>query len=87
MARRRRGQFPTPKKEKGLWKIRYYTDVAQDDGRVKRVKKTKCLGKVQEKGTAKKEWFCKEVRSTIYVHVRCPKIGANHCASPILHRD
>ncbi len=48
MARRRRGQFPTPKKEKGLWKIRYRTDQAQPDGTVRRVKKTKCLGKTSE---------------------------------------
>ena len=46
MARRRRGQWPTPKKEKGQWKIRYYTDQAQEDGTVRRVKKTKCLGRV-----------------------------------------
>ena len=48
MARRRRGQWPTPKKEKGQWKIRYYTDQAQEDGTVRRVKKTKCLGRVED---------------------------------------
>ena len=48
MARRRRGQFPKPKKEKGQWKIRYYTDQAQEDGIVRRVRKTKCLGRVGE---------------------------------------
>ena len=48
MARRRSGQWPTPKKEKGQWKIRYYTDQAQEDGTVRRVKKTKCLGRVEE---------------------------------------
>ncbi len=48
MARRRRGQFPTPKKEKGQWKIRYYTDQAQPDGTVRRVKKTKCLGRADD---------------------------------------
>ena len=47
MARRRRGQFPIPKKENGQWKIRYYTDQAQPDGSVRRVRKTKCLGKVE----------------------------------------
>ncbi len=47
-ARRRRGQFPIPRKERGQWKIRYYTDVAQPDGTVRRVKKTKCLGRVAE---------------------------------------
>lgn len=48
MARRRRGQFPEPKKERGQWKIRYYTDVAQADGTVRRVRKTKCLGRVDQ---------------------------------------
>ena len=48
MARRRRGQFPIPKKENGQWKIRYYTDQAQPDGSVRRVRKTKCLGKVEQ---------------------------------------
>ena len=48
MARRRREQFPKPKKEKGQWKIRYYTDQAQEDGIVRRVRKTKCLGRVEE---------------------------------------
>ena len=48
MARRRRGQFPKPKKEKGQWKIRYYTDQAQEDGIVRRVRKTKCLGRIEE---------------------------------------
>ncbi len=48
MARRRRWQSPTPRKERGQWKIRYYTDVAQPDGIVQRVKKTKCLGRVEE---------------------------------------
>jgi len=46
MARRRRGQFPQPKKENGQWKIRYYTDQSQPDGSIRRVRKTKCLGKV-----------------------------------------
>jgi len=46
MARRRRGQFPQPKKENGQWKIRYYTDQAQPDGSTRRVRKTKCLGPV-----------------------------------------
>ena len=44
MARRRRGQFPEPKKENGQWKIRYWTDQAQPDGSIQRVRKTKCLG-------------------------------------------
>ncbi len=48
MARRRRWQSPTPRKERGQWKIRYYTDLAQPDGTVQRVKKTKCLGRVEE---------------------------------------
>ena len=48
MARRRRGQFPEPKKEKGQWKIRYYTDQAQPDGSIRRVRKTKCLGKADQ---------------------------------------
>ena len=47
MARRRRGQFPIPKKEKGQWKFRYYTDQAQPDGSIRRVRKTKCLGKFE----------------------------------------
>lgn len=46
MARRRRGQFPKPKKENGQWKIRYWTDQAQEDGSIRRVRKTKCLGRV-----------------------------------------
>ncbi len=48
MARRRRGQFPQPKQENGQWKIRYYTDQAQPDGTRRRVRKTKCLGRVTE---------------------------------------
>ena len=48
MARRRRGQFPTPRKERGQWKIRYYTDVAQPGGTVRRPRKTKCLGRVKD---------------------------------------
>ena len=48
MARRRRGQFPEPKKEKGQWKIRYYTDQAQPDGSIERVRKTRCLGRVDQ---------------------------------------
>jgi hypothetical protein len=48
MARRRRGQFPKPKKENGQWKIRYWTDQAQPDGSIRRVRKTKCLGKLSE---------------------------------------
>ena len=48
MARRRRGQFPQPKKERGSWKIRYWADVAQQDGSVERKRKTKCLGRVGE---------------------------------------
>ena len=48
MARRRRGQWPTPKKEKGQWKIRYRKDVVQADGTVRSVKKTKCLGRVED---------------------------------------
>ena len=46
--RRRRGQNPKPKKENGQWKIRYWIDQSQPDGTVRRVKKTKCLGKVGE---------------------------------------
>ena len=48
MARRRRGQFPQPKKENGQWKIRYYTDEEQPDGSIRRVRRTKCLGKLRE---------------------------------------
>jgi len=48
MARRRRGQFPEPKKENGQWKIRYWTDEAQADGSRCRIRKTKCLGSVDE---------------------------------------
>ena len=57
MARRRRGQFPEPKKENGQWKIRYYTDQAQPDGSIRRVRKTKCLGRVDQMTSreAKKE--------------------------------
>jgi len=31
-----------------LWKIRYWADVAQPDGSIKRTKRTKCLGRVEE---------------------------------------
>lgn len=48
MARRTRGQFPQPRKENKLWKIRYWADVAQPDGTIKRKKRTKCLGRVEE---------------------------------------
>ena len=48
MARRRRGQFPQPRKENKLWKIRYWADVAQPDGSIKRKKRTKCLGRVEQ---------------------------------------
>src|SRR5579875_41017 len=48
MARRRRGQFPIPKKENGQWKIRYWADERQDDGSRKRIRKTKCLGSIEE---------------------------------------
>jgi integrase len=44
MARRRRNQRPEPRKEKGSWKIRYWTDQVQTDGTVQRVRRTKCLG-------------------------------------------
>ena len=47
MARRRRGQFPEPRKERGLWKIRYRTDQAQPDGTIRRVQRTKCLGPLE----------------------------------------
>ena len=46
MARRKRGQFPMPKKENGQWKIRYYIDQVRSDGSVRRVRKTKCLGRI-----------------------------------------
>ena len=46
MARkRRRGQQPLPKEENGQWKIRYWADLEQD-GRMVRKHKTKCLGPV-----------------------------------------
>lgn len=48
MARRRRGQFPEPKQENGQWKVRYWTDEAQPSGLRCRVRKTKCLGSVDE---------------------------------------
>lgn len=48
MARRRRGQFPEPKQENGQWKIRYWTDETQPSGLRCRVRKTKCLGSVDE---------------------------------------
>ena len=48
MARRRRGQFPQPTKERGLWKIRYWADVARPDGTIERKRRTKCLGRVEE---------------------------------------
>ncbi len=37
----------TELKERGRWKIRYYTDQAQPDGSIRRVRKTKCLGSVE----------------------------------------
>ena len=48
VARRRRGQFPEPKKEDGQWKIRYWADVIREDGSRQRVRRTKCLGRVGE---------------------------------------
>jgi hypothetical protein len=48
MARRRRGQFPQPKKERGSCKIQYWADVAQPDGSIERKRKTKCLGRVED---------------------------------------
>ena len=57
--RRRRGQNPKPKKENGQWKIRYWIDQAQADGTVRRVKKTKCLGKVGEMTLSQ---ACREAR-------------------------
>ncbi len=48
MARRRRGQFPEPKPENGQWKIRYWIDQVQDDGLRRRVRRTKCLGLVDQ---------------------------------------
>lgn len=48
MARRRRGQFPEPKQENGQWKIRYWIDQVQDDGLRRRVRRTKCLGLVDQ---------------------------------------
>ena len=48
MARRRRGQFPNPKRENGQWKIRYWVDQIQDNGLRRRVRRTKCLGPVDQ---------------------------------------
>ena len=48
MARRRRGQFPNPKRENGQWKIRYWVDQIQDNGLRRRVRRTKCLGLVDQ---------------------------------------
>ena len=49
MARRRRpGQVPVPKKVNNSWKIWYRADQVQSDGSVKRVQRTKVLGKVSE---------------------------------------
>ena len=45
MARRRRGQFPEPKRVNGRWKIWYRTDDARQDGSRSRVQRTKCLGR------------------------------------------
>ena len=49
MARRRRpGQVTVPKKVNNSWKIWYRADQVQSDGSVKRVQRTKVLGKVSE---------------------------------------
>src|SRR5215467_1119280 len=48
MARRRRGQFPEPKQENGQWKIRYWIDQVHDNGHRARVRKTKCLGSIED---------------------------------------
>ena len=46
-ARKRRGQFPKPTKERNQWKVRYRIYITQPDGTVKPVPKTKCLGSVE----------------------------------------
>ena len=46
--RRRRGQNPKPYKERDRWKFKYRIDQAQPDGSVKRVQKTKVLGRTDE---------------------------------------
>jgi integrase len=49
MARRRRGQFPEPFEERGLWKVKYWDYPHDVDGtKLPRVKRTKCLGRVGE---------------------------------------
>src|SRR5437016_1436100 len=45
MARRRRAQTLVPKLVSGSWKVWYRTDEAQSDGSVRRVQKTKVLGR------------------------------------------
>ena len=48
MARRRRGQFPKPIEDRGLWKLKYWSYEAEPDGSIGRRKRTKVLGRVEE---------------------------------------
>jgi len=57
--RRRRGQNPTPYKERSRWKFKYRIDQAQADGSVRRVQKTKVLGRVDEMSFSE---ACREAR-------------------------
>ena len=40
--------LPNPKEEKKQWKIRYYITKVNTDGTVQKVRRTKCLGRVQD---------------------------------------
>ena len=57
--RRRRGQNPKPYKERDRWKFKYRIDQAQPDGSVRRVQKTKVLGRTDEMSYSE---ACREAR-------------------------
>lgn len=60
--RRRRGQNPKPYQERSRWKFKYRIDQAQADGSVRRVQKTKVLGRTDEMSFSE---ACREARKFI----------------------
>lgn len=60
--RRRRGQNPKPYKENERWKFKYRIDQAQADGQIRRVQRTKVLGRLDEMTFSE---ACREARRFI----------------------
>ena len=60
--RRRRGQNPKPYKERDRWKFKYRTDEVQPDGSIRRVQKTKVLGRTDEMSFSE---ACREARQFV----------------------